>query len=85
MKTKLLAPLVLLSAALAAPAPGAVYEVSTVGATSTATAIQDALWLVATDDEPGEVVVSAGTYEITEPLRIYPDTTLTLDKKAVIR
>lgn len=85
MKTKPLAPLVLLSAALAVPAPGEVYEVSTVGTSSTANAIQDALWVVATDDEPGEVVVPAGTYEISEPLRIYPNTTLTLDKKAVIR
>ena len=62
------------------PALGAVYDVEA----SNAQAVQDALWQIAVDGEPGEVVVPAGTYVVSDALRIYPGTTLTLDKEAVI-
>ena len=85
MKTNLLPCLGLLAALSAVPAAGEVYYVEE-GAD--AQAIQDALWCVAmdvaTNDAPGEVVVPDGTYEISDALRIYPGTTLTLSNNAVV-
>lgn len=47
--------------------------------------LQAALSAIALEDEPGEVYVTAGTYALTYTLRIYPNTTLTLDDDAVIK
>lgn len=86
MKTNLLPCIGLLAALSAVPAAGEVYYVAE-GAD--AQAIQDALWCVAmdvaTNAEPGEVVVPAGNYVLSEALRIYPGTTLTLEEGAAVR
>ena len=80
MKKKTLASFGIVALLSGIPAPGAVYNVEP----SNAQAVQDALWQVAVDGEPGEVVVPAGTYVVSEALRIYPGTTLTLDSEAVV-
>lgn len=91
MKTNILAAVGLLAAMSAVPAMGFVYEVEVQDAQAVqdAAAIQRALGCVAmdvaTNAEPGEVFVPDGTYEISDALRIYPGTTLTLSSNAVIR
>ena len=81
MNKAILATLGILSFLVALPVSGTVYDVEA----SNAGALQDALWQVATDSEPGEVVVPAGTYVIYDALRIYPNTTLTLEEGAVVQ
>ena len=85
MKTNILAALGLLAAMTAVPAMGFEYGVEA----ENVAAIREALWCVAmdvaTNAEPGEVVVPAGNYVLSEALRIYPGTTLTLEEGAAVR
>ena len=76
MKKAVLANLFLLCAVRAA---AAVYYVDDVES------LRDALWQVALDREPGEVVATEGTYVLQSDLRIYSNTTLTLEEGAVVR
>ncbi len=55
------------------------------GVTDDWTAFHNVFSLALTSSEPLEVVVPAGTYAISEPLLIFSNTTITLDKGATIR
>ena len=81
MKKQTLAFLGIVALLSAIQARGTVYDVEA----SNVQAVEAALWQVATDDEPGEVVVPDGTYVLSTNLRIYPNTTLTLGSNAVVR